>query len=471
MKSAGKGAGGAQACLTADAKSKVAKAKAKTTADATKSCGTPPSFGFASAATTNAAAQQAEVDVVADVSGANLDAAIITCATSKAGCGCQQKVSKGIEALMAVKLATFVACKKAALKAGASAAAALEDCVRNAATPGSIAADSKGKIGKIVAGLNTAISKSCDTPNVTAGAFPGQCSGLAGAPLGACLDKHVECRVCTAINAMDNIFVNCDLFDNGVVDASCASGHRARRRRGDADGTRQRRHATPTATTPSPTPTCVAPGIVKAAHREAGRFNYNRRSAPSANAACNAAFVCTHACTVQELQAGSGETVGLKDTATTPSAFGHRQLGQSSPTVPGDTPGTGTLLNWEYPTAHTACRSKGPAQQRYGCSSGAADEPQCNFNRLGGCCQLIFAAAPARTCRRRRASSLAAGARHHPLSGIAFPTVVASAGSRDPARAGRLCRARRRRGSGRREVRVGDREPVQHGISRLRRTR
>ena len=185
VKSAGKGAGGAQACLTADAKSKVAKAKAKTTADATKSCGTPPSFGFASAATTNAAAQQADVDVVADVYGANLDAAIITCATSKAGCGCQQKVSKGIEALMAVKLATFVACKKAALKAGASAAAALEDCVRNAATPGSIAADSKGKIGKIVAGLNTAISKSCDTPNVTAGAFPGKCSGLAGAPLAA----------------------------------------------------------------------------------------------------------------------------------------------------------------------------------------------------------------------------------------------------------------------------------------------
>ena len=88
------------------------------------------------------------LDVVADVYGANLDAAIITCATSKAGCGCQQKVSKGIEALMAVKLATFVACKKAALKAGASAAAALEDCVRNAATPGSIAADSKGKIAQ-----------------------------------------------------------------------------------------------------------------------------------------------------------------------------------------------------------------------------------------------------------------------------------------------------------------------------------
>ena len=108
VKSAGKGTlvGTAQACLTADPKGKVAKAKGKTTAAATKSCGTAPSFGFTGAAAVNTAAQQAEVDLVADVYGANLDAAIISCATSKAGCGCQQKVSKSVEELAAVKLAS-----------------------------------------------------------------------------------------------------------------------------------------------------------------------------------------------------------------------------------------------------------------------------------------------------------------------------------------------------------------------------
>jgi hypothetical protein len=94
---------GAQACLAADAKGKVGKAQAKTSADETKLCGTPPGIGYTSAAAINTAAKQGEIDLTADVFGPSLDTALVTCATNKAACACQQKVQKGGEQLAAVR--------------------------------------------------------------------------------------------------------------------------------------------------------------------------------------------------------------------------------------------------------------------------------------------------------------------------------------------------------------------------------
>lgn len=345
LKGAGKGTvADAQACLTADAKGKVAKAKGKTTADATKSCTVSPSYGFTGAATVNTAAQDADVDLVADVYGANLQAAVISCATSKPGCACQQKVSKGVEALAAAKLATFVACKKAALKAGATSAQALKDCVENAATAGSIAADTKGKIAKSLANLNAAIVKSCDTPMVTAGAFPGTCTALTGSALGTCLDTQVECRVCTAINEMDFLFVNCDAFDNGIIDASCESGT----------------GPTPTPSpTQTPTPTATAtfqPGTIfkGTLPRTNGFWTYGGTPGlPGGEALCNATFPGTHVCTFANLQSAetAGELVGAFDNggavtrfwAVDPVADPNSQCVDVSPST----------LRWHYGTAHT----------------------------------------------------------------------------------------------------------------------
>jgi hypothetical protein len=294
LKGAGKGdVADAQACLTADTKGKVGKARSKTAAASAKSCSPPPSFGYTSVAIVNNSAQQADVDLVADVYGANLQTAVVPCASNKAGCACQQKISKSVEALAAVKLATFVACKKATLKNGATSINALLDCVRNASTAGSIAADTKGKIAKALVGLNAAIVKSCDTPNVTTGAFPGKCTGLAGAPLGTCLDTQVECRVCQAINEMDNLFVNCDSFDNGVLDASCESGS----------------GPTPTpTTTATPTPTATqtyAPGqiFVGAISKTSGLWNYDAvNGLNGGEQECNDHFLGSHVCTFAELE-------------------------------------------------------------------------------------------------------------------------------------------------------------------------
>ncbi|MEO7437135.1 MAG: hypothetical protein ABI080_16795 [Candidatus Binatia bacterium] len=383
VKGAGKGTlpGTAQTCLTADAKGKVAKRKAKTTAAAAKSCSAAPSFGFTGATTVNTAAQQAAVDLIADVYGPSLDAAIITCATSKTGCACQQKVLASLEKLAVVKLATFVRCKKAALRAGASAATALAACVDNAGTPGSIAADTKGKVAKGVISLNSTIGKACTG---VANAFPGNCNALTQPALGVCLDTQVECRVCQAINEMDGLAVGCDVFDDGTANGSCASG------------TGPTPTSTPTSPGPTATPTSAPGTIAKGALPITyGRFNYNLMiGLPGANAACNSNYAGTHACTYSDLQnaEAAGDLDGLTDTDGSP-VLGFWAIDPGAPALQQCTDNAigGSNLNWEYGTSHTGSRgSRVSLDNGTGVLGPLATGVQCNTpGTLAwvGCCQ------------------------------------------------------------------------------------
>ena len=337
----GKLAGTAESCLTADPKGKLQKAKDKTVADAAKSCGTAPGFGYPGAAATNAGAEQAELDLIEDVFGEPLDAAITSCTANKAGCQCQQKVAAGVQKIADTKLAEFLKCKKTVLKNGANAAAALEDCVDDAATAGSIAADTKGKIAKAVVKLGGDVAKKCDALGVTTTSFPGACTGMSGNALVQCLDRLVECRVCQAINDMDALLVNCDLFDDGAANGTCDSGTGPTPTPG------------PTAT-PGPTPTPAFPpgtvlkGILPPA---TGRFNYDLvLGLPGANAACASRFAGTHACSYAELQAAeaAGDLDGAKDVnGTTVTSFWAID-GSHSPALQ-----CTVSVAWDYQTAHT----------------------------------------------------------------------------------------------------------------------
>ena len=338
---AGKLGGTAEACLTADLKGKLAKAQARTVADAAKSCTVAPGFGYPGVAATNAGAEQAELDLVEDVFGEPLDAAIISCTANKAGCGCQAKIIDDVSKLTDTKLSEFIKCKKTVLKNGANSSAALQGCVDDAGTAGSIAADTKGKIAKSLVKLGTDITKKCDTPGVTTTSFPGTCTGMSGSALAQCLDRLVECRVCQAINDMDALFVNCDVFDDAVANGTCFSG------------TGPTPTPAPTAT-PGPTPTpAFPPGTVLKGilTPTTGRFNYNLvLGIPGSDAACASNFAGTHTCTYAELQAAeaAGDLDGAKDrNGTTVTSFwaidaAHANTLQCGASVP-----------WDYATAHT----------------------------------------------------------------------------------------------------------------------
>ena len=259
----------------------------------------------------------------------------------------------------------------------------------------------------MVSNLNATITKSCDTPGVTASAFPGTCTALLDGALTTCLDTQVECRVCQIINEMDGLFVNCDLFDNGVADLTCESG------------TGPTPTPTPTATTtPSvtPTPTLSAtptpsatptfqPGVILKGSltKTAGRFNYNLTlGLPGANDACNTNFPGTHACTYAELQSAeaAGDLDGLIDTGE---PDGHRLLGDRSGGGQADTtmprrrrlPVSGGICpaghNWEYGTAHTPSRGQRvPLNNGTGALGALVTGLQCNAignQSWVGCCQ------------------------------------------------------------------------------------
>lgn len=385
LKSAGTTSPGAgQSCLTADAKGKVQHAKLKTSSDDAAACGTVPTFGYTGGTTVNTAAVQGELSLAADIFGGDLDAAVISCTSNKAGCKCQQKVLGDVEKLGDAKLKEFVNCKKAALKAGANSATALSDCVSNAGTPGSIAADTKGKIAKAAGKINADVVKSCDTPGVTATAFPGDCTGLTGSSLptlGACLDARTECRVCQIINQMDGLSVDCDLFDDGIANTSCAN-------------TGPTPTPTPTLTpTPTVTPTC-APGPVFQGSLTAtvGRFNYNLTlGLPGANSACNTNFAGSHACTYFELQCAqtAGSLVGAMDTgANLVTSFW--AIEPAKPPLTQCNDDVSSMQNWEYATAHTASRGQRVALNNpLGTLGPLQTGLQCNFSGSSwvGCCQ------------------------------------------------------------------------------------
>jgi hypothetical protein len=207
-------------CLTLDAKGKVGKAKTKTVNDESKNdclAANAPNFGYTSAASGNGAAQNREVELFVDVYGTSDPTAVISAA--KATGKCQAAVTKGLEKLIATKWKQYVSCKKKTLKGGAMNASALEACLTG--DPNSVFADPKGKIAKAVAKLNTIITvKKCSAETV-ASTFPGACSGSTLATLAACLDVRAECRLCLALNGIDGLSANCDLFDDGLSNESC----------------------------------------------------------------------------------------------------------------------------------------------------------------------------------------------------------------------------------------------------------
>ncbi len=203
----------AQGCLIADAKLKVAKAKSKTDDADAKKCATAPDFGRAGVATVNGAAQDEEVALTGAVFGSNLTAAVILAASDKVGAGCQIAVLKAYEKVLATKLKIFLKCKKAGLKAGTiTSPATLAACFDTVAADTSVA--------KAITKLASTVTKKC--AGVTLGtAFPGDCASAVDFP--ACVDERVECHACLMLDAMDALTRDCDVFDDGVANLSCAS--------------------------------------------------------------------------------------------------------------------------------------------------------------------------------------------------------------------------------------------------------
>ncbi len=200
-------------CLTADNKGKVGKTKAKALTKVGAKCVAPPPFGPNDPNTANALAMDKELELIHDIFGSDLDATILDFSVDKSGAKCQSDVAKQAKKCQDAKLKGFNKCKKDGLKDGSiTSASGLEACV---------GADPKGKVVKECdTKLASKINKKCTGVTGLETAFPGCGTGDLG-ELKTCVDEIVECRVCLALDLVDNIDRDCDTFDDGLSNGSC----------------------------------------------------------------------------------------------------------------------------------------------------------------------------------------------------------------------------------------------------------
>ena len=208
----------AEDCIISDPKGKVAKAISKIkTSDC--SGGAAPSFlpGLqTSSSAIGDIMKDKDLKLIHSIFGANLDASIVKAAGEggdKPGAGCQAAIAKAAGKCQDAKLASFNSCKKDKLKAGDTD---IQACM---GTGTSGIPDGKGKISKKCGnGLGGTVGKKCaGTDNDVL--FLG-CTD-SGEDLGDCLDRKIECEVCRALNGLDGVTRDCDLFDDGLDNNSC----------------------------------------------------------------------------------------------------------------------------------------------------------------------------------------------------------------------------------------------------------
>jgi len=224
VKSYGKGKllGTVEACLAADPGGKLQAKQDKVTALFAVGAACDGQAGtdlVTDAATINAAHLAGPPDLMHAIFGPDLDAGVL--AQTKPQNKCQDVVALRSGQLFSTWVKEFRKCKKAAMKAGATDTAAVVTACLSAAAErgiGSALADAKGKLAKTGAKLSASIGKSCVDAGADLDALaPGCAGGGVSGDAGDCMADLAECHACLAIKAADDLDVDCDLVDDGIL--------------------------------------------------------------------------------------------------------------------------------------------------------------------------------------------------------------------------------------------------------------
>lgn len=203
--------GDAQACVeTEDAR--LQKVRARTGRTIARLCTQAPDFGELNPTTVNDAAVDETIALVAELFGADLQAAVADRLGAPETALCQSAVLGAANRLARAERVQFRLCKKAGLKAGTiRAGASLAACLDE------IVAAPRPAVFRAQTRLQSAVS-GCVGVNLGV-ALPGACSAAVDVPV--CLAERVACRICRMFNGMDALTRDCDEYDDGVRNASC----------------------------------------------------------------------------------------------------------------------------------------------------------------------------------------------------------------------------------------------------------
>ncbi len=197
----------AQACLTADLRSRITRASVLAALLDSKRCSAAPPFGYAGAAAVAGAGRTLALDLVADLFGPDLDAAI------EVQLPCQTRLLHNVARLTATQAREFLACAKTGLARGTIGdAAGLASCLT------ALDADPRGRIAKVRQRLVSDDARHCST-YTDRHRFPGHCEFAAD--FLDCVDTRTRCRLCEALAATHALTVDCEQFDDGLANGSC----------------------------------------------------------------------------------------------------------------------------------------------------------------------------------------------------------------------------------------------------------
>ncbi len=181
--------------------------------------GVPPSFGPPSLTAPPGLAVAADAAILGDLLGPDPEAALVDVPNVRL---CQSAMLKEMASCLDARLSGFNRCKKEGLKRGfVRTNQELQDtCLGTGVQQPD---PSGGTIAKrCVAHAATVIASKCVARGVAlATAFPG-CNAPSAATLGACFDERIRCRVCGLLNGVDGLARDCDVFDDGIGNASCS---------------------------------------------------------------------------------------------------------------------------------------------------------------------------------------------------------------------------------------------------------
>ncbi|MBM4268518.1 MAG: hypothetical protein FJ144_18230 [Deltaproteobacteria bacterium] len=225
-------------CTEQDPLGKINLFETRTVADFNLRCLAPPtgqnpdgfpSFGVTTAMRVNQEANAIMPVLANDIWGADLDTGVLAKeATNPAGAKCQAKVWKAVTKCEQTRVKEFEKCTKTGVKGTnpqIDSSADLRDVCLGVGAAGQ--ADPKKKIEKKCTnptkGIQKFVEGSCGGQSLV-NLFP-RCNTNSPAGLANCLDDKAACRVCLAINRATGTTRDCELFDDGLANQSCACGN------------------------------------------------------------------------------------------------------------------------------------------------------------------------------------------------------------------------------------------------------
>jgi hypothetical protein len=170
----------------------------------------------------NLTALKTQLTLTHDVIGFPAEPALANYDTNRDAATCQYQMLRTVLKCLEAKGKAFNTCKKFGLRDQTIGdAAALEtQCLMQGGDAATGQPDPTGRLLKNCdEKFAKVIARKCAGVNTNT-VFPGSCVG-SGKP--ACFGNRVDCRLCQQLNRTDHLNRDCDLFDDGVDNESCAN--------------------------------------------------------------------------------------------------------------------------------------------------------------------------------------------------------------------------------------------------------